>query len=381
MRNIRPEWRNLARGLERVEDLEARFRAEWAPRLEEAQRKRAEAARQQARRHRRAALVAALFSALLLLAVALALFLVSSPAADGAFGLALVVPPAVLVLYGAVALLSTPIPAPLPLVPSDFTRRWWGQVSGRTPPVHRTGPALSARSYGDVGEKSFVSHLAGALPKEYVAVRGLLVARRLDADVIVVGPTGIWVYEVKHWTGEIACERGRWSRTKTYRGPGGRLVRETEGLNKSFDRQWVKEANSVKEALRRNLRLYPHLHEAVRGGIVFTYPGSSYVVDGSCRARVYTSSTCVEALSVSPQIPNFTMDKRLHAIDALLKWSDGLHEQQGQARPSTSSAVELAERLHEDAVSRASFYLSSMGEPGDADFVSEDIREAGKEAV
>ena len=49
VRNIRPEWRNLARGLERVEQLEARFRAEWGRRLEEAQSNRAEAARQRAR--------------------------------------------------------------------------------------------------------------------------------------------------------------------------------------------------------------------------------------------------------------------------------------------------------------------------------------------
>lgn len=380
MRNIRPEWRNLAKGLERVEALEARFRAEWGPRLEEAQSKRAEVARQRARRHGRAALVGALASAVLLLAVVLVLLLVSSPAAGGAFGLAFVVP-AVLALYGTVSLLSTPIPAPPP-VPLDLTRRWWGQVSGHTLPVHRTGPTLSARDYGDVGEEAFVSHLAGALPGEYVAVRGLLVARRLDADVIVVGPTGIWVYEVKHWTGEIACERGRWRRTKTYYGPGGRLVRETEGLDKSFDKQWVKEADSVKEALRRNLRLYPHLHEAVGGGIVFTYPGSSFAVDGSCRARVYTSSSCVEVLSGSPEIPGFTMDKRLLSIEALLKWSDRLHEQRGETpSAATSSAVELAERLHEDAVSRASCYLSSTGEPSNAAFVREEMTEAGRKTV
>jgi hypothetical protein len=52
------------------------------------------------------------------------------------------------------------------------------------------------RRYGDQGEESFVSYLSGALPKEYVAVRNLLVAQNLDADAIVVGPTGSWIYEV-----------------------------------------------------------------------------------------------------------------------------------------------------------------------------------------
>ena len=39
-------------------------------------------------------------------------------------------------------------------------------------------------------------------------MRGLLVARNL----VVVDPTGVWVYEVKHWSGEITCERGEWRR-------------------------------------------------------------------------------------------------------------------------------------------------------------------------
>jgi len=34
------------------------------------------------------------------------------------------------------------------------------------------------------------------LSKEYVAVRDHLVAQNLDADVIVVDPTGFWIYEV-----------------------------------------------------------------------------------------------------------------------------------------------------------------------------------------
>jgi len=43
VRSIGPEWRDLAGGLLRSEALEARFRAEWDSRLEEARRKRNEA--------------------------------------------------------------------------------------------------------------------------------------------------------------------------------------------------------------------------------------------------------------------------------------------------------------------------------------------------
>ena len=100
--------------------------------------------------------------------------------------------------------------------------------------------------------------------------------------------------------------------------------------------------------MRRRGPHCPNLHEAVSGGLVFTHGGLSHFEDGSCQAPVYTPNSCVETLSSSPEIRDFTMQRRLHAIDALLKWSNRLHRQQGDAL-STRSSVELAELLHEDA--------------------------------
>ena len=375
MRSIGPEWRNLAEGLVHVEALEARFRAERGPRLEEARRKRNEAELRRLRKRGCAALVAASIVALLLFVVALLLLLLSPPTTAVVLVLALVVP-AVLVLYGVWALFHTPDPLP---DPSDLSGRWWATISGHALSARRSGPALSARRYGDEGEAAFVSLLAHELPEEYVAVSGLLVARSLDADLIVAGPPGIWVYEVKHWSGQIVCQDGQWRRIKTYHKPGGRLVQEHQVL-KPFDKQWIREANAVKETLRRRLPQRPNLHEAVGGGLVFTHRGSSFSADSTCNARVYTPRSCVEVLSISPEIPGFTMQERLHAIDALLEWSDRLHERQGEASWERSSSVELAERLHEDAVSQVLSYVSDVGEPGSI-VVSEEVMEASTRAV
>ena len=359
----------------RVEALEAHFRAEWGPQLEEARRKRNEAELQRLRGRGYAALVAASIVALLLFAVALLLLLLSSPATTVVLVLALVVP-AVLTLYGVWDLLHTPDPLP---DPSDLSGRWWATISGSALSVQRSGPALSARRYGDVGEAAFISYLAGKLPEEYVAVSGLLVARSLDADVIVAGPTGIWVYEVKHWSGEIICQDGQWRRVKTYHKPGGRLVQEHQVL-KPFDKQWIREANAVKETLRRRVPQRPNLHEAVGGGLVFTHGGFSFFADDSCEARFYSPGSCVEALAGSPEVPGFTMQERLRAIDALLEWSDRLHERQGEAPWGTSSSVELAEHLHEGAVSQALSYVSDIGEPHSV-VIIEEAKEASKRAV
>ncbi len=375
MRSIGPEWRDLAEGFTHVEALEARFRAIWGPRLEEARRRRQEGELRRLRGRGHTALVAASIVALLLFAMALLLLLFSSPATIVVLVLAFVVP-AVLTLYGVWALLHTPAPFP---DPSDLSGRWWKTISEPVLSVRRSGPALTARGYGDVGEAAFVSHLAGQLPEEYVAVSGLLVARSLDADVIVAGPTGIWVYEVKHWSGQIVCQDGQWRRVKTYYKPGGRLVQEYQVL-KPFDKQWLREANAVKETLRRRVPQCPNLHEAVCGGLVFTHGGFSFSADSTCKARVYTPRSCVEAIWDAPEIPGFTMQERLRAIDALLEWSDWLHERQGEASWETASSVELAEHLREETISVATSYLSDVGDLGSI-VITEEAKEASKRAV
>ncbi len=356
MRNIGPDWRNLADGHLRVEALEAQFRTEWSPRLEEAWRKRSEAEEQKFKKRGRVALGAAAVLALLFIGVGFVLLLLSSAAASAAFVLALVAP-VITALIGSLCLIHAPAPLP---DPSNLSARWWDTIARGASSVRAAAPNQPARYYGDVGEVAFTSYLASRLPEGYVAVRGLLVAHRLDADVIVVGPTGLRVYEVKNWSGVITCEYGQWQRVKTYRGPGGHPVQEHEVL-RPFDKQWIKEANAVKETLRRRVPQCSDLYEAIGGGIVFTHDGASFSADISCRTRLYTPRSCVEALSISSEKPDFTMEKRLRVVDALLRWSDRLHQQQGEA-PSAGSSVELAERLHRDAVSLARRYLSEVGE-------------------
>jgi hypothetical protein len=67
---------------------------------------------------------------------------------------------------------------------------WWHIIPKRNASIRRSWSTLAARRNGDQGEESFVSYLSSALSKEYVAVRDLLVAQNLDADVIVISPTG-----------------------------------------------------------------------------------------------------------------------------------------------------------------------------------------------
>ncbi len=88
----------------------------------------------------------------------------------------------------------------------------------------------------------------------------------------------------------------------------------------------------------------------------------------------------MEILSRSPEVHGLTMEKRLRAIDALLGWSDRLHEQQGEAPWATSSAVELAERLYDEAVTAASSYFSDSSNP-EGTVTNEEAQQASPRAV
>jgi hypothetical protein len=116
-----------------------------------------------------------------------------------------------------------------------------------------------------------------------------------------------------------------------------------------------------------------------RTGIFVTHANVSVHVDGSCAAWVGRPRSCVETLWSSPEIPTFTIEKRLRVLDALLEWSDGLHEQQGEVPWETASSVELAERLYDEAVSRTVSYCSQIRELGDVT-ISEEVMEARKRA-
>jgi hypothetical protein len=190
LRNIGSRWRNLADGLLRIETLEAHLLTVWGQRLDKAHKERPEAARQRTLRRGRATLISALVVAILMLTLSLVLLRLASPAATIVLRLTFLLP-TVLAICGVLFLLRSPDPTRVRINLRDV---WWHIIPKHGASIRRSGSTLAPRRYGDQGEESFVSYLSGVLSKEYVTVMDLLVAQNLDADVIVVDPTGFWIY-------------------------------------------------------------------------------------------------------------------------------------------------------------------------------------------
>ncbi len=164
-----------------------------------------------------------------------------------------------------------------------------------------------------------------------------------------MGPTGIWIYEVKHWSGEITCRRGRWRRRRTWYEPGGYEASEEKDIG-SFDEQWLREEHAVKETLERRLPQPGALIATITGGIVFTHPQATWDIDSSCRSGWGPPDHWAKTILDSPALDQLTPQNQLRVIAALLKWAHRLDQ---NLAGDASCSVELAQRLFSDATENA----------------------------
>lgn len=105
---------------------------------------------------------------------------------------------------------------------------------------------------GREGEMLFRYRLADlGLPDSWTAWHGVPAGRNregeiMDTDCILLGPGGLFVFEVKHYNGYTVCMDGRWRRRKVgrrgtvYRGrigsPSGQLTRNVVSLKEWIER-------------------------------------------------------------------------------------------------------------------------------------------------
>lgn len=190
--------------------------------------------------------------------------------------------------------------------------RWRQGLVGRFPP---------GKPYeGVVGERRFVQALQRSKAQGYILYR-LRQRPGDDVDAVVVGPSGVWVFEVKYWSGRIVWQNGRWYREKSYYAPGGRLVTEPREVPQPPDQQWRRMADDVAETLRRRdrqlLARIPSLAQ-IRGGLAFTHDEASYEIAADCPFAWGRIGLWQQQLAKAPRLDGLRERDVLQALDALL---------------------------------------------------------------
>ena len=180
-------------------------------------------------------------------------------------------------------------------------------------------PFRGNNNHGLQGEDRLVQRLGMLLNDEYVCVRGAMVEKKLDADVILVGPSGIWILESKYISGKIIKDYHGWRREKLYHEIGGRLAQKNN-LLENVESQWKREKEAILWALR-NQGLYPFQAPVtvIKGGVVFTHHNSELELQESVCTEVGNLDYWCEKISGEQETSVLTNLQVLAVVNALLQ--------------------------------------------------------------
>ena len=194
----------------------------------------------------------------------------------------------------------------------DLVAEWRSGLDTRLPPMEYDGA---------MGEYDLIAGFRALRRSQGYIVYRLQQRPGDDVDIAVIAPSGVWVFEVKYWSGRIAWRNGRWDRTKTYYAARGRQVTEDEEVSQAPDQQWQRMAQDVVDTLRRReptlFTRLPVLHHP-RGGLAFTHPKATYDIDPACPVTCGSTAYWTRKLASTPAVPGLDEPAMLRVLDCLL---------------------------------------------------------------
>ncbi len=346
MRIIDRKWTDLSLGYQAVQSLQSRLEGEFGRAVEvgHKQKYRRELTEWQKKRRIFFALVA--LAPLSVIALCLTIFYFREVACVLAWWLVTVV---LIIITLAVAgwnfiremIGGRPVPQRA-RVTAGLADRWWESLSPKS---------LTLGSPDQRGEADFLTRLARTLPDDWLAVRSLLVSVQAhsDTDILLLGPSGLWLFEVRHWSGIISKQEGVWKRTHR--------KREEALPGQSPDDQWVHQRDEILKLIQTRL---PHLawtSDLLHGGVVFSHPKAQLHqsrIQGNA-AAYGPARAWLERLRQSPPDERFTLEAQLEVLDMLIT-SASRAEQQAEY----ASSKEEAERLYEQVAGQLREYVAKM---------------------
>lgn len=217
---------------------------------------------------------------------------------------------------------------------SPILPQWKAAMNIRLPP---------AIQHGDKGELAFIRKLQFMLGNDYFLLSGIQQRHGEDVDVVLIGPKGVWVFEVKYWSGTIRWQSGHWSRFKTYHEQGGKLSIENKPIAQPPDKQWQRVAEDVNRSVQMRCPglVSRHLSRMiVKGGLVFTHESAKYEIGSGFPISWGSSEWWLGHIMTAPKIPNWSETDSMAILDALLGRHREIHNY-----PNTRCMVEQATKL------------------------------------
>lgn len=173
---------------------------------------------------------------------------------------------------------------------------------------------------GATGEYQFIARLQ-TLNGQFSVLYGIQQRLGEDADVILIGPKGVWVFEVKYLRGLIRWRDGVWTQIQSSGRFNPRSKEKIREAEQPYEVQWQRTADDVSETIRRHapdlVTNYPHIIQ-IRGGIVFTHPKGRYDIPPGCPFNWGVIPFWLEKLRTVPDQPGMDDYGVMQILDALL---------------------------------------------------------------
>jgi hypothetical protein len=220
----------------------------------------------------------------------------------------------------------------------DLVGAWWQEL---------TPKRYAIETHGGGAEIDFLNSLS-FLDDNYIAVWGLLTSARIksDTDVLLLGPNGIWVFEVKYWSGTISRRNGHWS-AEYQRRPSKAYV-------KGPDEQWLDQKNEIAKTIRKRLPAKAWLADFIKGGIVFAHEKAVFGEITGHQAAYGRPEQWRKRIRETEPVENLGLAELLDVLDALVTYANQ-HEAETL---QVASAVDVAKRLYSEKVAVLRNYVA-----------------------
>lgn len=214
------------------------------------------------------------------------------------------------------------------------------------------GEYLLLQSLLDYSLTVKIETLPGAI---YLALHRTMIDDGLDADVVLISISGIWLLESKYLKGSLVLNNRTWYRRKEEYVHGKRAIENgspsyIDEVLDNPEEQWIREKEAIMKILKKwGADNQKDLDGLVKGGIVFTHPKSSVSGDKVSEVSLGYVETWINAirdyelnLGEVPTSKRLSIKEMLAAADLILAHSRSLNEE------TVKSAVDIANETYEN---------------------------------
>ena len=243
-----------------------------------------------------------------------------------------------------------PVAAPLPPPPS-LLADWQSAMKATLPPPDTVWRADDSWTWGYEGEYKLVTGLTSLATSDAFQPYILASVRPRhgdDLDAVVVCQRGIWLFEVKHWSGRVTWHAGRWEHAEK-NAQGGETLKVH---NQWPDEQWMRMVDEIQFTLNRRaagvVKRYPHIMD-IQGGIVFTHDHATLEI-GSIFPMAGSLSRWLSFFPAQHGLVSINERTALEIVEALLSRHNEVTAQQAGVLPARRSMLDEARRLVNSAL-------------------------------